>query len=161
MKTAPGVAFFVPAVPRATQVGKVVQVRGPAGVVLVNGRPRVVAGKTELVPIRRRPEWARTVKAVALQHRPATVIEGPLHVDLVFQVPAPIRRNPTGVPDRKPDLENYLKGTLDALNGVIYRDDAQIVSLTARKLYTDAAHSPGVLIAVLPIVDMFAPADPP
>jgi len=33
------------------------------------------------------------------------------------------------------DLDNYVKATLDALNGVVYRDDAAVVSLHATKEY--------------------------
>lgn len=158
MRVGLGISFFVPATPRATQVGRVVMMRGKAQVVTTNGITRVFPGKTELVPVRRRPEWARTVRAFAVKHRPVAPLEGPLHVDLIFVVPAPRKPNKAGVPDRRPDLENYLKGTLDAMNRVIYVDDAQIVSLNARKVYADGkGYSPGVLIAVNPIEDMFAP----
>ena len=37
----------------------------------------------------------------------------------------------------KPDLDNYVKSTLDALNGVIWTDDATIVELNASKWYAD------------------------
>ena len=37
----------------------------------------------------------------------------------------------------KPDLDNYVKSTLDALNGVIWTDDATIVELNVSKWYTD------------------------
>lgn len=37
----------------------------------------------------------------------------------------------------KPDVDNYTKGILDALNGIIYKDDSQVVDLTARKYYSD------------------------
>lgn len=35
----------------------------------------------------------------------------------------------------KPDLDNLIKAFLDAANGVLYEDDAQIVSLQAEKIY--------------------------
>lgn len=36
----------------------------------------------------------------------------------------------------KPDLDNYVKSTLDALNGVLWVDDARIVELHAFKYYS-------------------------
>ena len=43
------------------------------------------------------------------------------------------------------DLDNVVKAVQDALNGVIYKDDAQIVSLHATKKYD---MSPGIEILV-------------
>ena len=40
------------------------------------------------------------------------------------------------LPSRKPDIDNVLKVVLDALNGVAYKDDARVVSVSARKLYS-------------------------
>lgn len=37
----------------------------------------------------------------------------------------------------KPDLDNYIKSTLDALNGIIWTDDAIIVELNASKHYAE------------------------
>ena len=39
-------------------------------------------------------------------------------------------------PTTKPDVDNVAKTVLDALSGVIYKDDKQIVSLTVKKYYT-------------------------
>lgn len=38
-------------------------------------------------------------------------------------------------PTSRPDVDNLLKGVEDALNGVAYKDDSQIVALTSRKIY--------------------------
>lgn len=35
----------------------------------------------------------------------------------------------------KPDLDNLIKGCTDALNGVVWQDDKQIVSVEATKVY--------------------------
>ena len=40
------------------------------------------------------------------------------------------------LPSRKPDVDNVLKVVLDALNGVAYKDDARVVSVSARKIYS-------------------------
>lgn len=38
-------------------------------------------------------------------------------------------------PTKKPDADNILKCVADALNGIAYRDDAQIVSVIVEKFY--------------------------
>lgn len=37
----------------------------------------------------------------------------------------------------KPDTDNYIKSTLDGLNGLLWEDDNQIVDLIAHKYYSD------------------------
>lgn len=38
-------------------------------------------------------------------------------------------------PTTRPDVDNLIKSIEDALNGVAYKDDSQIIALTARKVY--------------------------
>ena len=38
----------------------------------------------------------------------------------------------------KPDIDNVQKAILDALNGIAYNDDSQIVKITGQKFYSDA-----------------------
>lgn len=40
-------------------------------------------------------------------------------------------------PVTKPDCDNYVKGVKDALKGVIWRDDSQVVDLEVHKYYSD------------------------
>lgn len=49
-------------------------------------------------------------------------------------------------PTKKPDADNIAKVVCDALNGIAYHDDTQIVKLTIRKLYTDK--EPGVTVSM-------------
>ena len=49
-------------------------------------------------------------------------------------------------PAKKPDLDNIIK-VLDALNGIAWGDDAQVVSVFARKYY---AETPGLDIVIRP-----------
>lgn len=39
-------------------------------------------------------------------------------------------------PQVKPDLDNVLKAVLDALNGVVYVDDAQVINFVSSKRYS-------------------------
>ena len=67
---------------------------------------------------------------------------GPVSVEItaVYQVPASWTRSrkaaSVGRPKAtKPDLDNVVKNVLDALNGVLWVDDAQVAHLRAGKLY--------------------------
>ena len=40
-------------------------------------------------------------------------------------------------PPTRPDIDNYIKGTLDGLNGIFWEDDGQIVEIQAGKYYSD------------------------
>ena len=51
---------------------------------------------------------------------------------------------PTGVPD----LDNFVKAISDAMNGVVYRDDGQIVQLDAVKIYAQPSEPGRVEVAV-------------
>jgi len=41
------------------------------------------------------------------------------------------------MPAKKPDIDNIVKIIMDGLNGVAYKDDAQVVSIMASKAYSD------------------------
>ena len=55
-------------------------------------------------------------------------------------------RNKELFPTKKPDADNIAKVICDALNGVAYHDDTQVVKLTVRKAYTE--DEPKVLVAM-------------
>lgn len=40
-------------------------------------------------------------------------------------------------PDKKPDSDNIAKIILDALNGIAYEDDKQVIDLSVKKRYTE------------------------
>jgi Holliday junction resolvase RusA-like endonuclease len=47
---------------------------------------------------------------------------------------------------KKPDADNVLKGLKDGCNGIVWRDDAQVVSIELRKAYGD---TPQAAVSVL------------
>jgi Holliday junction resolvase RusA-like endonuclease len=90
--------------------------------------------------------WKATVIAQIVTQKPASPVEGPLALSLRFYLP-----RPQSLPKRehfhvkRPDCDNLAKAVKDALKGVVYRDDSQIVQLTVTKEYGPA---PGVGIRV-------------
>jgi Holliday junction resolvase RusA-like endonuclease len=45
----------------------------------------------------------------------------------------------TDYPTTKPDLDNIVKLLADAMNGIVYKDDKQIVSICVSKKYAESA----------------------
>lgn len=61
-------------------------------------------------------------------------------------------------PAKRPDLDNLVKAWSDALNGIVYRDDAQIVELVVSKRYGDHPETELVISEIdpagsLPLLD--------
>tara|TARA_R110000868_G_scaffold208537_3_gene458017 strand:- start:497 stop:925 length:429 start_codon:yes stop_codon:yes gene_type:complete len=49
------------------------------------------------------------------------------------------------MPCKKPDIDNIAKGILDAMNGIVYKDDVQVIRLSLEKYYST---DPNVYIMV-------------
>ena len=49
------------------------------------------------------------------------------------------------LPTKKPDIDNILKVVADALNGVAYLDDVQVIEVNADKTYSEEE---GLLVTV-------------
>ena len=128
------------------------------GLPVAQGRPRAFRLPTGQIrmydPIRSR-EWKRAVALRVSQQKPASgawPVAGDVPLDLRLDFFMPI---PKSMPKKqaqhghahtsRPDVDNLTKSVLDALRGVVYTDDAQVWSLTARKLY---GAEPGVAIVV-------------
>lgn len=83
----------------------------------------------------------------AAQDADAEMVEkGPVHVDMMFSLPRPKAEPKTRRtwPDRRPDLDKLVRAVLDALTGVAFHDDGQVVSMLATKDWG----RPGVEIVV-------------
>lgn len=71
----------------------------------------------------------------------AAMLDGPLIAHMLFLLPRPgrliwkTRAMPRTWATGRPDLDNYEKAVMDALNGQLWDDDSQVVELHARKLY--------------------------
>ena len=95
--------------------------------------------------------WAATVSGEAQRHRPACPLTGPVDLSLTFFVKKPKSHPKTKFvyATKKPDLDKMVRSVKDALKGVVYLDDAQVVRLVASKHYDDA---PGVEVVVASVL---------
>ncbi len=79
------------------------------------------------------------------------VIQGPVRVTIAFYLPRPkalMRPNRPVAHLKAPDVDKLCRSCLDALTHVVWRDDSQVVELTAFKGYADVDDLPHVDIRV-------------
>lgn len=108
------------------------------GKVRGKGRPRFTSGGRPYTPKATR-DYERTIREAYenAPGRPPEPFSGPIAVSIMTyrQLPKSAQKGVLSDPDtHKPDIDNVAKIVLDALNGVAWEDDAQVVSLTASKL---------------------------
>lgn len=121
------------------------------------GRPRAVA-RGKFVRMYTPEKTATYESTVALSASEAmgnkAPMDGPLAVVMRIALPVPTswsnRKKAQALdgivlPTTKPDADNVVKGVFDAINGVVWRDDTQVVDLRVIKRYSER---PGVLMQV-------------
>lgn len=130
------IAFFVPGIPRPQGSKRLVGWK--------SGRPHMIESSRGLA------DWRRDVTLYAMAAKGANraeverIFAEPIALAATFVVPRPeshlrkdgllrpgAKRSPTG----KPDLSKYLRAIEDAITGVLWRDDAQVVRATVSKRY--------------------------
>jgi len=95
------------------------------------------------------------IKEAAIQAMGSNeILETPVNLYLYIRAPIPKSLskkrleaclNGLEKPIKKPDASNVLKSVEDAMNGVVYKDDSQIVNIHVTKVYSSV---PGVDICV-------------
>lgn len=119
------------------------------------GRPRFGNGRALMhtdSKTRKYEELLRGAARNAMRDRPP--MEGPIDmtVEAHFSVPKswPKRKREAALQGAephtsRPDCDNVVKAALDAFNGIVWRDDSQVVRIIASKHY---GAEPGLVIAV-------------
>lgn len=112
------------------------------------GRPRAGKNKGRLIMYdpNESKEYKQYVSLIAKHYAPKNLYKDNLKmvIKIYRQIPKSTTKKDRALflagikrPVTKPDTSNYVKGIEDALNGIIYKDDSQIVDLYAAKYYSD------------------------
>lgn len=114
---------------------------------VAQGRPRASTqgGFVKMYDPEKSKDYKQYVRLAAGQHAPEKPLEGPLSMVMIAYRPIPksFSKKKAAAAERgeilpvsKPDVDNYLKGVKDALKGIIWGDDSQVVDAFARKRYS-------------------------
>ena len=124
---------------------------------VAKGRPKFskVGGFVKTYSPKKTVDYEQIVRQTAAQAMgPTELLETPVAVYLYIRLPIPKsyprKRSEACLkglerPTKKPDIDNLAKSVLDGINGVIWRDDSQIVSLHVTKVYST---QPGVDVLI-------------
>ena len=120
------------------------------------GRPRAtsIGGVARQYTPAATRHWEHEFAARAEQHQPPEPLRGPLDLVAVFVFRRPMRlnrrRDPQGLiaHDRKPDVDNVLKSTLDSLACFFAMGDQQIARIHATKYYAERGGTPRIEITI-------------
>jgi crossover junction endodeoxyribonuclease RusA len=118
------------------------------GLPATQGSKRYVGNGRMIEADKRLPTYRADLRAAALAELgDQELFEGACRVSIDIDLVRPASHYGTGrnaqklkpsapaKPIAKPDVDKIARAVLDALTGVLWRDDAQVVSLCVRKLY--------------------------
>jgi Holliday junction resolvase RusA-like endonuclease len=96
-------------------------------------------------------EWERSIRDAAQTHAGVLLVDA-VRVSVWFVLPRPVSLpKKVRYHTKKPDIDKLARAVLDALTGVLWKDDSQVVQLTAWKSYQiDATDTPSAVIAISP-----------
>ncbi len=96
---------------------------------------------------KRTKPWQNHISLVANTKAPASLIEGPIELHAQFMMKRPQKpKHPKYPIVARGDLDKLLRTVCDALTGVMYKDDGQVVSIKSMKMYEESGV--GVYITV-------------
>lgn len=118
------------------------------GIPVPKGRPKFARrnGFVSAYTPKKTADYEAHVKQTAIDAMKADsrLCAGPVSVAMIIRVPVPTswskkRQAAAGngsiAPTKKPDCDNVAKAVLDAMNGLVFFDDSQVVEMHLRKEY--------------------------
>lgn len=129
----------------APQGSKTAFVRAGGRAVVVDGSS--TTGRQKL------SSWRAEVAREAANAAVGEPLEGPLDVGIEFLMPKPKSAPKSKMwCDKKPDIDKLVRSTFDAMSGVLYRDDSQVVRMAVSKRYVKDGEPGGALISIRPVL---------
>ena len=128
-----------------------------AGPAVAKGRPRMTRRGFAYTPAKTRKYEAhgRLAAQLAMDGRPP--FDVPCGLTALIELPIPAswskRRRAAAIsgairPTTRPDVDNYVKAALDAINGIVLVDDCLVVDLRAEKKY---GPTPQLVLRITPL----------
>jgi len=121
------------------------------GVPKAKGRPRMTRSGHTYTP-KETARYENLVRLAAQSSRIDFIANGPVTLRLWFfwpcKSPRKAKPRPATYRTARPDLDNLIKAVSDALNGIGYRDDSQVVSVTAVKQYAAQDEAPHTRVEI-------------
>lgn len=125
------------------------------------GRPRVstIGGHARMFTPKKTASYEGLIAMVGTEAMGGRVLlECPVMVEMriVLSVPASKTKKFKAqalageiFPTKKPDMDNVIKAIYDGLNGIVWKDDVQVVDAIVRKRYGEV---PGVHVKIIPLM---------
>ncbi|WP_406833818.1 RusA family crossover junction endodeoxyribonuclease [Pseudomonas asiatica] len=124
------------------------------------GRPRIgrVGGHARMFTPQKTASYEGLIALAGTEAMAGrTLLEGAVMVEMriVLAIPQSMskKRKAQAIagelfPTKKPDMDNVIKAIYDGLNGVVWKDDVQVVDAFVRKRYGEV---PGVHVRIVPL----------
>lgn len=147
------ISFFVPGIAKTAGSKRAIPFEksdGSLGVRVIDDNPKTKG-------------WMADVKhyaGQAMAGQRTSLVEGPVAVEVTFFLLRPDAHFGTGknaallkpsapeYPTKKPDLTKLWRAAEDALKGIVWKDDSQVVWQNTRKAYVHQSQVPGVKVEV-------------
>jgi len=108
---------------------------------------------------KRNKDWRAVVALAATEAMKGRApLDGPLRLVVTFHMPRPkghfgkagkLKPSAPTYSTSRPDSTKLLRSTEDAMSGIVWRDDAQIVCQVVRRLYADGPVGAEIVVEVM------------
>ena len=109
--------------------------------IVVDGKARMLSDNEKTGPFRQEVGWC-ALRALEGREQPFCAKHVPVWVRIMFVFPKPVSAKKSRQrPVVKPDADKLIRSCFDAMKGIMWHDDAQIVSVLAQKYYGTPARA--------------------